>query len=358
MLAKKWAESIDPKKKPYDVLLDEYNEGSDAERLSNIFSELKPQLVQLLDKIRSTDKYKKQRSALPKIVKEKQELACRRILKLMQLPKDRTVFSVSPHPFTTTIARDDVRITTRYTDIVIAFSATMHEAGHALYELNMPKEYRYTFVDDAPGMAAHESQSIFWEVVGQSEEFWKGYFTKFKKDTGIKISKSDWYELYNQIKPSYIRVTADELTYGLHIILRFEIERDIFNGKLKIEDAKKEWNKKFKEMFGIKVKNDNDGILQDMHWSTGNFGYFPCYELGRMYAVQFYEKMLKDVKGAKKLIANQKFGPITKWLEHKVHSKGRTMLIDEICKKATGKGLDTSLFVEYLEKKYKKIYGF
>jgi carboxypeptidase Taq len=158
------------------------------------------------------------------------------------------------------------------------------------------------------------------------------------------------------VRPSFIRTESDEITYCLHIILRYEIERDLINGTLSVDDAKAEWNRKFFTMFGIMPKTDNDGILQDTHWAIGAYGYFPCYAIGSIYASQLYMQMRKEL-ALDKLVSNQDFAPIAKWLREKVHSKGRTLLADEIIKKACGKGLEPSVFVKYLNEKYSKIYS-
>ncbi|MFH1972038.1 MAG: carboxypeptidase M32 [archaeon] len=357
-LKQKQAKMINPKLSPYDALLDDFEEGMSAEKLTILFEEIKKELILLLTKIKSTKKYKDQNRIKITIPEEIQKRNVKYIVKKMLLDRKRVNLSVSAHPFTTSMGKNDVRITTRYEDQLGSFSAAVHEGGHALYELNLPDKYRYTILHDSPSMGLHESQSRFWEnMIAKNKIFWKNYYSTFAK--GIKkIEFKKFFLKINEVKPSYVRVEADEVTYCLHIILRFEIERDLMNGKLTVDKAKEEWNKKFKEMFGLTIKNDNEGILQDVHWSMGGFGYFPTYAIGSIYSAQLYNQIIKDLPKTKSNIKKHNFKPIIDWLEKHVHSKGNSMLAEEIIKKTTGKGLDPKQYIDYLNEKYKKIYSF
>ncbi|MFC1698233.1 carboxypeptidase M32, partial [Nanoarchaeota archaeon] len=309
--------------------------------------------------IKSTKRYKQQKKLKIIIPKNNQEFLSKDIMNRMQMLLDVSSIDPAEHPFTVRMSENDVRITTNYRNLTFSFESTMHEAGHALYELNLPKKYYNTVLYEGPSLGIHESQSRFWEnMIGKNKLFWQGYFNFFKKHSKIKKSQLNFYKDYNIVKPSYVRVESDEVTYCLHIILRFEIERDLINGIIKPKDAKKEWNKRFKELFGIAVKKDSEGILQDVHWSGGGIGYFPCYAIGSIYAAQQYYKMQKDIPNFKQKIKTLKFKPILQWLIKNIHSKGRTMLADDIVKKATGESLNPKIFIKYLNEKYKEIYKF
>ncbi len=357
-LKRKEARYLDPKAKcPYDALLDDYEEGMTTEKLTEFFDGLRKGLVPLLNKIKSTPRYKKQKKLKVRMGQAEQERMLRDMLGRIGLPPDRMRLDTSAHPFTISAGPDDVRITTRYPDFKGSFWAGVHEAGHALFELNLPKSFRDTVIYFAPSFGMHESQSLFWEKqIISSPWFWKGYFPTIRKH--VRMGLLDFYRAANQVRPSFIRVEADEVTYCLHIILRFEIERDLVNGKLSVDKAEKEWNRKFSEMFGIAVKKDNDGILQDMHWSMGAIGYFPSYAIGMVYASQLMKQMSKDMREVERKIEKLDLAPIAAWLKKNVHSKGKTMLADDLVKKVCGSGLDHKVFVSYLTKKYSKIYGF
>jgi len=346
-LMRKEAKYLHPNLKPYDGLLDENEEGMTSERLTKLFEPLKSELILLLNKIKASPEYKKQKEITVKMPIDEQKELILAMQSKMGVTSDVAQLDKSTHPFMTRISEHDVRMTTRYKKPLDAFLSSVHEGGHALYELNLPTQYTNTVIHSVPSTGIHESQSRIWENnIARSFAFWKGQ----------KGFPTNLFRSANMVHPSFIRTESDEVTYCLHIILRYEIERDLINGTLSVDDAKAEWNKKFFTMFGIMPKSDNDGILQDTHWAIGAYGYFPCYAIGSIYASQLYMQMRKELP-MDKLVAHQDFAPISKWLKEKVHSKGRTMLADEIIKKACGKGLDPEVFVKYLNEKYSKIYS-
>lgn len=357
-LKRREAKYLDPKAKcPYDALLDDYEEGMTTEKLTEFFDGLKKGLVPLLKKIKSTEAYRKQKKPKIRMSQAEQQRVLQDMLDMMGLEHDRTRLDRSAHPFTISAGPDDVRITTRYIGFRESFWAGVHEAGHALYELNLPKQFKDTVIHSAPSFGMHESQSLFWEKqVISGKSFWKAYFPTIKKHTSMTPDR--FYKAMNQVRPSFVRVEADEVTYCLHIILRFEIERDLVNGKLSVDKAEAEWNRRFKEMLGLTVRKDNDGILQDMHWSMGAIGYFPSYAIGMVYASQLMKQMSKEMRGAEKKIENLEFARIADWLRKNVHSRGKTMLAEDIIRKVCGSGLDHKVFIDYLTRKYSKIYGF
>lgn len=358
-LKRKQAKLLNPKLKPYDSLISLYEEGMDSEKLTVIFDELKLGLVKILGKIKDSKKYKVQKSLKVKMTIEDQKLILNEIISDMGINQERVALGVSLHPFTIGISKDDVRITTRYVNPLESFFGAVHEAGHALYSLGLPTEYHDTFVFKSASMGLDESQSLFWEnKIAKSEIFWKGFFNKYKSCMKNNISRKEFYEAVNSVKPSFIRVNADEVTYCLHIILRFEIERDLINGSLDVKDVRDEWNRKCKELLGITPKSDNEGVLQDIHWAGGDFGYFPSYAIGAIYSAQIYNTIKKKIPDFYSDVRSQYFEDILSWLRKKIHNKGKTALADDIVKAACGKRLDPKAFITYLEDKYSKIYGF
>ena len=285
------------------------------------------------------------------------------VIETMLLPKDRFRLDVSTHPFTTSMDYNDVRFTTNFErkNPLSSFFSTVHEAGHALYELGMPKdEFKDTVISDSPSLGLHESQSRFWEnMVARSQQFWNYFYPIFKKSLPNDFRNLDidiWYRYVNQVKPSFIRVEADELTYCLHVILRFELENSLMENKIKVSELPELWNNKMNEMLGIIPKKDKEGVLQDMHWSGGNFGYFPTYAIGTIYASQLFKKMKEENPSFYSEIEKGNFRNILNWLRDHVHKYGRLMTADDIIKNACGEGLNAKVFVEYLKEKYLPLY--
>ena len=355
-LKKEYSNYINLPGSPYNSLLDDYEEGMTVDRLGVEFSYLESNLTRILEKIKDSNRYQKQNFKI-KLSSNKQRKLCERILKRMGLPKNKTRMDESMHPFTISIGYDDVRITTAFKkeNPLTSIFAAIHEGGHALYELGMPQgEYKYTVISDAPSLGLHESQSRFWEnMIARSKEFWQ-YFTPTIKKTIGDIDQ--WYQMINQVKPSFIRVEADELTYSLHIILRFELESKLMDGKIDVKDLPQIWNEKMDKLLGIIPKNDREGVLQDMHWSEGHIGYFPTYAIGNIYAAQLFQRLLEEKPEIKEEIRNGVFTSILEWLRHNVHRYGRMITADEIIKQACGEGLKAEKFISYLENKYFELY--
>ena len=284
------------------------------------------------------------------------------IIKMIGLPESRSRIDESVHPFTTEAGAYDVRITTRYKEEnpLFAFSSTVHEAGHALYQLGLPEEYKDTVIFRGASFGLHESQSRFWEnMIAKNTLFWKFYFKFFKKTFNEQLkntSLEQWYQYDSNVKPSLIRIEADEVTYCLHIILRFEIEMGLIEGSIKVKDLPKIWNKKMKELLGVEPKNDSEGVLQDVHWSGGAFGYFPSYAIGTIYAAQLFDALSKKHPEVKEQIQKGDFSMISKWLKENVHKYGRSLNADDIIKKVCGEGLNIDVYIKYLRKKYLEIY--
>ncbi len=319
--------------------------------------------MKFLIKLKVVKFLNKQQEIKFKLDEEKQRFLSNIVIEKMKLPNDRSRLDVSTHPFTTGMGDDDVRITTSYNrpNPLFSFFSTIHEAGHALYELGMPKgEYKDTVISDSPSLGLHESQSRFWEnMIGRNKEFWKYFYPVFKKTapTNFKdISFDNWYNIVNQVRPSLIRVEADELTYCLHVILRFEIETGLMDEKISVNELTQIWNEKMDEMLGVVPKNDVEGVLQDMHWSGGSIGYFPTYAIGSIYSAQIFKKISEDNKNLLSEIRNAEFENILSWLRKNIHEYGCLMDADDIIKKACGQGLNSEVFVDYLKDKYYEIY--
>ena len=286
---------------------------------------------------------------------------CKEIAAAIGFDFTRGRMDVSVHPFTGGSHPTDVRITTRYSENWIeGVAGTIHECGHAMYEQGRSKEHRDLPVSEALGMAAHESQSLLWErMVGQSLAFWEWaapIVHKYFPHTA-SCTPQDFYRAVNIVKPSLIRVDADEVTYPLHVILRFEIERDLFSGKVSVEDLPSVWNTRMEEYLGVVPPSDKEGVLQDVHWSGGAFGYFPSYSLGAMMATQLYEQAKAEMPSLEDDIRKGEFAPLKKWLNGKVHDKGSMPgSADALLESVTGKPLDPSIFMRYLTDKYTALY--
>ncbi len=347
---------------PYNSLLDDYEEGMTTDTLTREFHTLRPKLAEILDHITATKRYHTQTPLTRPIPLTHQQALSAHLLKTMALPPDETRLDVSTHPFTTTLGDQDVRITTNYErdSPLFAFFSTMHEAGHALYELGLPKgPYQDTVISDAPSLGIHESQSRFWEnMIGRNKHFWTYFYPHLQRTTPTfqHLSLDAWYHDINLVRPSLIRIEADELTYCLHVILRYELELDLIDNKLTVNELPQAWNQKMQHYLGITPTTDTDGVLQDMHWSGGDFGYFPTYAIGSIYAAQLYDAIARDLPTLDDDLTHGRLAPILNWLREHVHQYGRLDTADEIIKRATGHGLDSQVYVNYLKNKYYALY--
>ncbi|MFZ4616171.1 MAG: carboxypeptidase M32 [Rectinemataceae bacterium] len=364
-LERRVATCLGPGKPPYDVLLDLYEPGSTEASIAELFSRLRADLVKILGKIKSLTQVDD--SFLHEAIGEgRQRAVSDWLMDVLAFDPSRGRLDISAHPFTTTLGSDDVRITTRYLENFIPSSifSTMHETGHALYELGLAPgaSFAGTELAEAASMAIHESQSRMWEnMVGRGEAFWKGHFHKLVdlvSPTWDGLGREDFLRAVNKVEPSQIRTEADEVTYGLHIILRFELEADLISGRLAVKDLPKAWNAKTRELLGIEVRDDAHGCLQDVHWSAALFGYFPSYTLGNLYAAQFWEAMRKDLPDIDARIEAGDTASLLAWLRDRIHKAGGSYLPGELVERVTGHALDPSHFVSYLDRKYARVYGY
>ncbi len=352
---------INEKGHPYNSLLDTFEEGMTVEKLNPVFLNLKNDIVDLLHRIQESKVYRKQKKVLlsNKFPIEKQRYFCEDIIRRIGLNNEFSRLDLSTHPFTETIGLNDVRITTNFRENpLFSFESSIHEAGHALYELQLPEEDHYTILGEAPSLGIHESQSRFWEnMIGKSKPFWYFYFPKFKKEFNLNGKFDQFYKEINFVEPSLVRVESDEVTYPLHIILRYEIEIGLIDGSIKVKNLPKIWNTKMRELLGVVPKNDKDGCLQDVHWSNGAIGYFPTYALGTIYAVQLYNNLKEEKPKIEDKISKGDYSEIKLWLKEKVHSIGNKMQAEEIIRKVCKEGLNEKNYINYLNKKYSEIYN-
>ena len=361
-LKKRWAEYVSPELPSYDANIDIYERGATMDKITPVFETLKAELIPLIRDIQESD-YKPDASFLSgNFPVDKQEGLGRRISEEMGFAFDRGRMDVSVHPFCGGSHPTDVRITTRYrTDNFIeSLYAVIHETGHGLYEQGRMEEGRDLPVSEALTMGIHESQSLFWErMIAQSPAFCNRYLPLIAEtfpENFKAVSNEQLYEAVNVSEPSYIRVEADEVTYPMHVILRYEIEKGLFDGSVEINTLPELWNSKMKEYLGVEPPSDTLGVLQDTHWSGAAFGYFPSYTLGAIYASQFYKTLLQEKPDLGNEIESGNLATIRQWLNQEIHEKGRLLSVANLVKQVTGDDLNPTIFLDYLKKKYRKIY--
>lgn len=362
-LKRQYAEAVGYDDVIYDALLDDYEPGAKTKNVAEVFEGLRKELVQLVDKIAKAPK-KPDVSILERDYDvNKQRMFGETVASAIGFDFRSGRLDVTAHPFCSGIGPGDCRITTRYNPNHLgqALFGTMHEAGHAMYEMNLPEEHFGTPMGEAVSLGIHESQSRMWEnQVGRSKAFWKFFFPLAQQtfhDSLADVEFDDFYFAINDVRPSLIRVEADEVTYNLHILLRFELEQSIFNGDIKPEDLPKAWNDRMKKYLGITPPNDSQGVMQDIHWAAGLFGYFPTYCLGNLYAAQFFAKAQKDIPDLMDQFASGKFDALLKWLVNNIHSQGQRYRAEDLVKVVTGKKLSHKPLMTFLNKKFKPLYG-
>ncbi len=342
---------------PYDALIDNFEPGMKAADVEKVFTPLEKELQHLVEQLGERpevdDSFLYQDYSI-----ELQEKFSNEVLTLMGFDFERGKVGLSTHPYTTSLGADDIRITTRYSEPSVAspLYSIIHEGGHALYEMGVSHgSLKGTSLANASSLAFHESQSRLWEnMIGRSREFWQYFYPKFSTLFPSQlghIDESTFYQAINKVKPGPIRVDADEVTYSLHIILRFNLERQLLLGKLQVKDLKEAWNDELKRLLSVDVKNDKEGVLQDVHWSMGEFGYFPTYALGNVYGAQIYETMKKFVD-VDEDISRGDFSQILKFLYDNVYSFGSIYEPKELLKKVTHEDLNASYYISYLTNKY------
>jgi carboxypeptidase Taq len=348
----------------YDALLDEYEPGMTSAHIEAIFTPLRSRLTGLLRRLSAAKAKPSDRPLKIKAPQEAQHKFGMVVLEALGFDLKAGRLDVTTHPFCSGLAPGDTRLTTRYREerFTDALFGTMHEMGHGLYEQGLPKgpEVFGTPLSEAVSLGIHESQSRMWEnFVGRGKPFWKWAFPKAKRYLGASfgaLTPEKVYGAVNIVTPSLIRVEADECTYNMHVMIRFELERALLSGALKVKDLPREWNKRYKDYLNIDVPDDRHGCLQDVHWSFGLIGYFPTYTLGNLYAGQFWAKINKDIKGLPKLIEKGQFGELRGWLNKNIHAHGRRYRAGELCELVTGQKLSADPLLLHLENKYNEVY--
>lgn len=348
---------------PYDTLLDEFEPGMTSAIISTLFEEMKARLVPLVQKISKSSVDTGQSILFKNYNEQKQWDFGLTVLKDMGYDFNHGRQDRSTHPFTIEFHPTDVRITTRINkyNLVSGFSSTVHEGGHGLYEQGLDQAWYGTPFAQAISYGIHESQSRLWEnLVALSMPFWKHYYPKLQKvfpEHLDAISLDTFYRAINTVKPSFIRVEADEVTYNLHIMLRFEVEKLVINDRLPVAELPEIWNRKMEEYLNIRPEDDAQGVLQDVHWSFGGFGYFPTYALGNLYNVPIFNQAKKDIANLDELIASGNLHKLREWLRLNVHAVGRRKTAAELIQDISGQPLSAQPFMDYLEEKYNEIYS-
>ncbi|WP_346318997.1 carboxypeptidase M32 [Chitinophaga sp. YIM B06452] len=347
---------------PYDALLNEYEKGADVAMLDAIFRDVRSSLLPLLQKIALQDVPEK-KFLSRHYPKDQQWEFGLGLLKAMGYDFKAGRQDVSEHPFTTSFNPQDVRVTTRIDeqDLGNMTWSCIHEGGHALYEQGLPIEEYGLPCGEAASLGIHESQSRLWENnVGRSLIFWQHHYGNLQglfRSNLLAIPIQDFYRAINLVQPSLIRTEADELTYHFHVMIRYEIEKELIAGNLKTSDLRDVWNKYYQDFLQVTVTDDLHGILQDIHWSHGSFGYFPTYSLGSFYAAQLYSAAKKQVPGLENDIASGVYDKLLHWLRENIHRHGRFWTSNELCEKVTGEKLDFRYFLEYATEKFGGIYN-
>lgn len=347
---------------PYDSLMDDYEKGATVSMLDPVFSEVKEKLTPLIklinDAAQVDDSFLFQHFG-----KDQQWDFSLDVLKTMQYDFTAGRQDLSEHPFTTSFSPEDVRVTTRVDekDFASLLWSSIHEGGHALYEQGLPTNQYGLPLGEAASLSVHESQSRLWEnCVGRGEAFWKYFYPKlqgrFKEQLG-NVSLAQFSKGINKVQPSLIRTEADELTYHTHVMIRYEVEKSLISKDVASTQVAELWNSMYQKYLNITPPDDKQGVLQDVHWAHGSFGYFPTYSLGSFYACQYYAQAKNELSSLEQQVENGEFSDLLNWLRSNIHIHGRRYRSNELCEKVTGKGLDISVFVDYANEKYKTVYG-
>jgi carboxypeptidase Taq len=349
---------------PYDALLEGYEPGETSANVQRIFDSFRQQLVDLIARIGSSSRKAPTQILERKYPTDLQDKIGREAAKQVGYDFESGRLDLTVHPFCTGIGPGDTRITTRFDENCFgdSFFSVLHEAGHAMYEQGLPKREHFGEpIAEAISLGIHESQSRMWEnLVGRSRPFWKFYFPRLKDlFAGVTkdVTEDQWLFAINAVQPSFIRTEADETTYNLHVMLRFELEQMMVKGDLKAHDVPAVWNDRMKKYLGLTPPNDAQGCLQDIHWSGGSIGYFSTYSLGNLYAAQFFEQARKDLGDLDAMFARGEFAPLLGWLREKIHRHGKRYRAPELVQRVTGKPLSAEPLMRHLKRNAAEFYG-
>ncbi|MCS7167784.1 MAG: carboxypeptidase M32 [Gemmatales bacterium] len=362
-LKRQEAEAVGYETTPYNALLDEYEPGETAENLCKLFNTLRHELMHIIQEVQATNRTPRRDILERDYPVHLQEVFVRSAAVAIGFDFEAGRLDVTAHPFCTSIGPRDVRITTRYNPrhFAPAFFGVLHEVGHGLYEQGLEPEHFGTPLGLACSLGIHESQSRLWEnQVGRSRPFWEHFFPRAQQtflESLRDVTLDEFVFAINEVRPSLIRVEADEATYNLHILIRFELEQALVTGDLVPADLPGVWNERYRQYLNLSPPDDAQGCLQDIHWSAGLFGYFPTYTLGNLYAAQFMEKARQDLPQLDEQMRRGKFLELRDWLRENIHRHGQRYRAAELCRKVTGKTLSPEPFLSYLRNKYAQLYG-
>lgn len=348
---------------PYDALLDDYEPGMTAAEVARVFAPLRDELVQLVAAIHHSGKRPKTEILERHYPKTPQIVCSEAASKAIGFDFSRGRIDASAHPFCSGFGPGDCRLTTRYHDhhFPSAFFGVLHESGHGIYDQGLPADSFGLGIGQADSLGIHESQSRMWEnFVGRSRPFWTYMYPTVQQAFPSALGETsfdDFYFAINDVKPSFIRVEADEVTYNLHIMLRFEIEQLLVAGDLAPADVPAVWNEKFSSYFGLDVPSDSQGCLQDIHWSAGLLGYFPTYALGNMYSAQFFDAARRDLGDLDAAFAQGQFRPLKEWLNDKIHRHGKRFPAKRLVEVVTGQSLSHAPLIAHLRRKFGELYA-
>ncbi|MCI8410413.1 MAG: carboxypeptidase M32 [Lachnospiraceae bacterium] len=345
----------------YDILLEDYEPGFTIEKLDSFFEEIKKELVPFIQKVVKKGSKKNYRLPRAKYNIEKQQEFCKWLAGYVGFDFSKGVLGESEHPFSTNLHNHDVRISDHYYEenLESAIFSIIHETGHALYEFGIDSEITMTLVGFGTSMGMHESQSRFYEnIIGRSESFWKPIYIKLQETFPEQLQNvpiEDFIQAINRVEPGMIRTEADELTYSLHVLVRYEAEKMLLSKEIEVEDLPGVWNEKYEEYLGVSPDSDKNGVLQDVHWSCGDFGYFPSYALGTAVSAQIYKNM-QEVMPVEEYLENGNLLPIRDYLKEHIYQYGKRKNTNEILEEMTGEEFNASYYIQYLKEKYSKLY--
>ncbi len=362
-IKRQMAECIGYSGSPYNALLDYYESGMNTETLDTLYLKLKQALVPIVQAIKNSPEQIDKSFLIREYDCDKQMEVSKMVLEQIGFDLKRGRLDESEHPFSMGISPNDVRLTTKIykNNLFWAISTAAHEGGHGIYDQGFDPAFARTPLFDGASLGIHESQSKLYETnVGQSLPFWESFYPKLKEvfpEQLGNVSLEQFYKAINKVNITPLRLYADEVSYNLHLMIRYEIEKDLIEGKLEIKDIPKSWKQKTEEYLGITPQNDSEGVLQDVHWSCGDIGYFPTYTLGTLYATQLYNSAKKEILNLEDKIRSGDLIPLKEWFNKKVHKYARSKLPNEIIKEATGEPLNPDHFINYIKEKYSKIYS-
>ncbi|MDW8051531.1 MAG: carboxypeptidase M32 [Armatimonadota bacterium] len=361
-LVREIAERLGYEREPYDALLDEYEQGMTAQEVEQLFEPIRRHTPELVERLMSAPRQPDTSILHRHYPRAAQEAFCRYVAETIGFDWQRGRLDPTVHPFATRLSPGDVRITTRYYEDFLnpSLFGTIHELGHALYEMGLPEEHWGTPMGSSVSLGVHESQSRLWEnFVGRSRAFWEFFYPVAQQHFSAlaDVSLDDFVFAINAVRPSTIRVEADEVTYNLHILLRFELELALVRGDLPVADLPSVWNERFKAYMGFEPPNDAQGVLQDVHWSSGLIGYFPTYTLGNLYAAQLFEAAERDLGDLQAQFRRGEFQPLLEWLRTNIHQQGQRYPAKELIARVTGKPPSAEPLLSYFQRKFAPLYG-